>query len=367
MSKVSETLVYCASSGFEAARQLDSFPQGHRSRRLHGHSFRADVRAALPAGWASFPGAEVDDLRAALEASLAPLDYARLDALVDSPSDENLARWLRGRLRLPGPFGVAVRGARDAGAEIDSADRALVWRRYGFESAHRLPNVPAGHKCARMHGHGFETIVTCLGGANAASPADECERIDRLWSPIRDELHRVCLNDIGGLENPTSELIARWIWDRLESDLPGLARVTVYETARCGAHYDGRRFRIWRESSLDSALRLARAPEGDPRRRVHGHTYTLRLHLGAPLDAVMGWTLDFGDVKELFTPVFRRLDHQPLHELPGIEDSDVASLLRWTRRSSENALPALDRVDLYETPGCGAILSWGEDPGAAAA
>ncbi len=367
MSNVSETLLYCAESGFEAARQLDSFPAGHRSRRLHGHSFRARVRAALPAGWASFPGAEADELRRALEACVAPLDYTRLDSLVDTPTDENLARWMRGRLRLPGHRSVGVRGARDAGVEIDPDDRALLWRRYVFESAHRLPNVPAGHKCARMHGHGFETIVSCIRSANTGSIADDCERIDGLWAPIRGELHHACLNDIRGLENPTSELVARWIWDRLESDLPGLARVTVYETASCGAHYDGRRFRIWRDSSLDSAVRLARAPEGDFRRRVHGHTYTLRLHLGAPLDEVMGWTLDFGDVKELFTPVFRRLDHQPLYELPGIEDGDVASLLRWTRRSCENLLPALDRIDLYQTPGCGAILAWGEGPSALAA
>ena len=137
--------------------------------------------------------------------------------------------------------------------------------------------------------------------------------------------------------------------------------MTVHETASCGAHYDGRHYRIWKEFSLDSALRFAHAPDGDPRRRLHGHTYTLRLHLSAPLDLVRGWTVDFGDVKELFGPIFREIDHQPLHELPGLADNDTASLACWIRDRAQPLLPQLDRVDLYETRGCGAVLSWGEE------
>jgi 6-pyruvoyltetrahydropterin/6-carboxytetrahydropterin synthase len=128
-------------------------------------------------------------------------------------------------------------------------------------------------------------------------------------------LNFACLNDIRGLENPTSELISNWIWQRLKRQLPELSWVTVYETANCSAHFDGTHYRLWRETTLDSAMRLMRAPESDPRRRVHGHTYTLRLHLHAPLDDVMGWIIDFGDVKQLFGPVFEQLDHHPLHEV----------------------------------------------------
>ncbi|MEE4296123.1 MAG: 6-carboxytetrahydropterin synthase [Wenzhouxiangella sp.] len=107
-------------------------------------------------------------------------------------------------------------------------------------------------------------------------------------------------------------------------------------------------------------MRLKHAPEGDRRRRIHGHTFTIRLHLSAPLDQVMGWAMDFGDVKECFRPVFNRLDHHPLYELPGVGDTDPASLARWTREQIADQLPPLDRIDLYQTPGCGAILSWGE-------
>jgi 6-pyruvoyltetrahydropterin/6-carboxytetrahydropterin synthase len=80
------------------------------------------------------------------------------------------------------------------------------------------------------------------------------------------------------------------------------------------------------------------------------------------LDKLLGWTIDFGDVKEVFTPVFKKLDHQPLYELRGADDNDVGTLLRWIKAECHKALPALDRIDLYETRGCGAILSWGDEP-----
>jgi 6-pyruvoyltetrahydropterin/6-carboxytetrahydropterin synthase len=175
-------------------------------------------------------------------------------------------------------------------------------------------------------------------------------------------LDHACLNDIKVLENPTSELIASWIWKRLKTRLPQMAWVTVYETATCGAHYDGSSYRIWKEMTLDSAVRLNRAPVDDVRRRIHGHTYVLRLHLQAPLDKVMGWTVDFGDVKELFTPAFKKLDHQPLYELGGIEDNDVGSMLYWIKKECGARIPGLKRIDLYETRGCGAILSEGTEP-----
>jgi 6-pyruvoyltetrahydropterin/6-carboxytetrahydropterin synthase len=74
----------------------------------------------------------------------------------------------------------------------------------------------------------------------------------------------------------------------------------------------------------------------------------------------MGWTIDFGDVKELFDPIFKRIDHHPLHEIPGLVDSDAATIVRWIRDQAAPLLPQLDRIDLYETRGCGVVLSWGE-------
>lgn len=74
----------------------------------------------------------------------------------------------------------------------------------------------------------------------------------------------------------------------------------------------------------------------------------------------MGWTVDYGDVKAVFKPVYERLDHHQLDGLAGLDDADPASLTRWLRGETAEALPQLDRIDLLETPGCGAVLSWGE-------
>lgn len=358
---LNERLFHVAAARFEAARQISGEAADHRSRRLHGHGFLAGVRAVLPPGWGPFPGGEVDALRDTLTRCVAPLDYRFLNETLPQPTDENFARWLRSRLDVPGVEQVAIHSTCDGGVDLDRHDGAYHWRRYVFESAHRLPNVPPGHKCGRMHGHGFAVILHANVSRSGRDGAADFVRLDAAWAPVHAEIHLACLNDIPGLENPTSELIASWIWRRLKPVLPELSWVTVYETASCGAHFDGTHYRIWKELSLDSSLRLRRAPDGDPRRRIHGHTYTLRLHLNAPLDTVHGWTIDFGDVKELFTPVFRELDHQPLHEIADLDDNDAASLARWVRRKTAPMLPALDRVDVYETRGCGAILTWGND------
>lgn len=356
---MSEVLLHCASAGFEAACRVTALPRGHRASRLHGHSYLAQLRASVPRDWAAFSGAEVEQLEAQLRNALEPLDYNDLGSALAQPTDENIARWLRDRLCTPGLERIGIQSTRHSGVDLDGHDHAHLWRRYVFQSAHRLPNVRAGHKCGRMHGHGFEVILHVDQDLSARDLGIDYDHIDACWAPLHAQLDHACLNDLPGLANPTSEVLSAWIWQRLKPQLPELSWVTVYETGSCGAHFDGLNYRIWKELTLDSAVRLRHAPEGDARRRIHGHTFTLRLHLAAPLDAVMGWTIDFGDVKEVFDPIFARLDHRPLHELPGVADNDTASLARWVRDETAPLLPQLDRVDLYQTPGCGAILSWG--------
>jgi 6-pyruvoyltetrahydropterin/6-carboxytetrahydropterin synthase len=319
----------------------------------------AKIRAILPTGWAPFSGAEVDSLRETLTQALAPLDYQSLNETLPQPTDENIARWLRSRLPLAGLETVGIQSTHHQGADLDGRNHAHIWRRYLLQSAHRLPNVAPGHKCGRVHGHGFEVILHADSAIGSRPLGIDYDRIDHIWAPLHAELDHAFLNDIPGLENPTSELISSWLWQRLKPELPELSWVTVFETGQCGASFDGTNYRIWKELTLDSALCLPNAPEGDRRRRVHGHTYTLRLHLSAPLDQVMGWTVDFGDVKTLFDPLFKAIDHRPLHELDGINQADAANLARWIRDRSLPMLPQLDRIDLYETRGCGVILSWG--------
>jgi 6-pyruvoyltetrahydropterin/6-carboxytetrahydropterin synthase len=211
-----------------------------------------------------------------------------------------------------------------------------------------------------MHGHGFEVILHANQDIAGLDMGLDFDRLAALWAPLQAELHHACLNDIPGLENPTSEMLAGWLWQRLQPVLPALSWITVYETATAGCHYDGRHYRIWKELRFESALKLRAAPDGDPRRRLHGHSYLLRLHLTAPLDQDLGWTVDYGDVKVLFKPVYERLDHHRLNDLSGLRDADPGSLVRWMREAVADRLPQLDRIDLHETPGCGASLCWGD-------
>ena len=353
-------LLHVSAAPFEAARRLSVLPEGHRARRLHGHSFLTRVRADLPTGWASFPGGETDALRDHLARCVAALDYRDLNEYLPVPTDENLARWVRAHLRIPGIESVGIRSTRDQGANLDSSDQVHLWQRFRFEAAHRLPNVPADHKCGRMHGHGFEVILHARREPGNDDMDIDRDRLGAVWAPLHRRLHHTCLNDLPGLANPTSELLSAWLWERLKPLLPALSRISVYETAGAGCHYDGRCFRIRTERRFESALRLVRAPDGASRRRLHGHGYLVRLHLSAPLDQVMGWVMDYGDVKARYQPVYNLLDHRLLNELPRLGDAGPASLARWLREEAAAELPQIDRIDLQETPGCGVLLCWGD-------
>ena len=352
--------VYCASASFEAARQLEALPAGHPSGRLHGHGFVAKLRCALPATWARFEGGEIDRLRDELHARVALLDHRLLNEQVPNPTDAQVARWLCDGLALPGAAELGVHSTPQRGAQLNAAGQALLWRRYAFQSAHRLPNVPLGHKCGTMHGHGFEAVLHVVaGGASGGVPLSH-DDLDAAWAPLHCQLNYGCLNDLPGLDNPTSELLASWLWERILPQLPGLASVTVYETGSCGAVFDGVRHRIWKQTTLDAAVQLRHAPDGSGLRRLHGHTYTLRLHLAAPLDERLGWAVDFGDVKSAFDPIFKRLDHQTIHEMADLADGDTAGIANWILEEARPYLPQLDRVDVFETPGCGATVTIGD-------
>jgi 6-pyruvoyltetrahydropterin/6-carboxytetrahydropterin synthase len=115
-----------------------------------------------------------------------------------------------------------------------------IYKEFGFEAAHRLPNVPEGHKCARLHGHSFRVMVHVEGepGTDTGWVMDFAELSDA-FAPLHEQLDHRYLNEVEGLENPTSELLAQWIWDRLVGVLPGLSQVVVRETCTAGAIYRG--------------------------------------------------------------------------------------------------------------------------------
>jgi 6-pyruvoyltetrahydropterin/6-carboxytetrahydropterin synthase len=115
-----------------------------------------------------------------------------------------------------------------------------IYKEFIFEAAHRLPNVPAGHKCARLHGHSWRGSIYVRGhvGEHTGWIMDYGE-IRRVFQPIFEQLDHNYLNDIGGLENPTSEVLAKWIWRRLKPVLPGLSKVVINETCSSGCIYQG--------------------------------------------------------------------------------------------------------------------------------
>lgn len=115
-----------------------------------------------------------------------------------------------------------------------------IWKDFTFEAAHQLPNVPEGHKCARLHGHSFQATVYVAGPVDGSSGwVIDFADIKSAFKPLEKQLDHHYLNDIEGLENPTSENIAIWIWDRLKPQLPGLSKVVVRETCTCGCVYRG--------------------------------------------------------------------------------------------------------------------------------
>ncbi len=116
-----------------------------------------------------------------------------------------------------------------------------IFKIFTLEAAHRLPNVPPGHKCARLHGHSFRVEIHLQGelGDETGWVMDFSD-VKTAFQPLYDQLDHHYLNDIEGLENPTSERLSIWIWDRLKPVLPLLSEVVVHETCTSGCRYRGK-------------------------------------------------------------------------------------------------------------------------------
>jgi len=115
-----------------------------------------------------------------------------------------------------------------------------IFKDFEFEAAHKLPNVPPGHKCARLHGHSFKVRLTVQGSVGETTGwVMDFADIKAAFKPVLDRLDHYYLNEIPGLENPTSEIIARWIWCAVEDLLPGMCAVEVRETCTSGCIYRG--------------------------------------------------------------------------------------------------------------------------------
>jgi 6-pyruvoyltetrahydropterin/6-carboxytetrahydropterin synthase len=111
---------------------------------------------------------------------------------------------------------------------------------FTFEAAHRLPHVPMTHRCYRMHGHSYRVELRLKGEVDPQTGfVVDFFDVEAAFAPLLAQLDHHCLNEVAGLENPTAENIALWIWERARPALPQLSAVSVYETPHCWAEYEG--------------------------------------------------------------------------------------------------------------------------------
>ena len=115
-----------------------------------------------------------------------------------------------------------------------------IFKSFTLEAAHRLPNVPDGHKCARLHGHSFRIELQVSGEPDPHTGwVMDFAELKAAFLPLYEQLDHHYLNDIDGLENPTSEQLAQWIWARMKPRVPLLSEVVVHETCTSGCRYRG--------------------------------------------------------------------------------------------------------------------------------
>lgn len=113
-----------------------------------------------------------------------------------------------------------------------------IYKEFYFEAAHKLPHVPAGHKCGRLHGHSFKVRLYIGGDVDPQTGwIMDFSELKTAFAPTYERLDHHYLNDIDGLENPTSEVLAKWIYEQVKPTLPQLTQVDIMETCTAGCRY----------------------------------------------------------------------------------------------------------------------------------
>ena len=221
---------------FEAAHAT---PWRDHPARLHGHSFQVEIvlsgECDETLGWLI----DYAEITNRFDPLYRQLDHKTLNDVegLGAPTLEGIRTWILERMRpeLPGlkDVRVSICGEQMFAPKLLHVDTVtgLPERvRFGFEAAHALANLPPTHKCHTMHGHSF---IVEAGAADT-------ESLTPCLQEVYDRLDHTCLNEIAGLENPTSEAVAQWIWNRLANDVTDLTAVVVAETCTAKCIYYGR-------------------------------------------------------------------------------------------------------------------------------
>ncbi len=115
-----------------------------------------------------------------------------------------------------------------------------IYKTLRFDAAHRLTGVPPTHKCSAMHGHGFEIQVFLRGPVDPKTGfVMDFGDLAKVCEPVLKQLDHAILNEIEGLENPTSENMSVWVWKKLKPQLPLLSKIVIKETESSGCIYRG--------------------------------------------------------------------------------------------------------------------------------
>jgi 6-pyruvoyltetrahydropterin/6-carboxytetrahydropterin synthase len=212
---------------------------------------------------------------------------------------------------------------------LKSKEKEYTIHRSFIDAAHQLPHVPDGHPCGRLHGHRFYIAV----GFERSPPAEWLQ----LWTPIHHDLHQKHLNQYEEFQNPTSEVIASVLYQRLKKIIPTIAWVCVQETQTTGSLFDGKHHHIWKSQRFESAILL---DDGG----YSGRSFDIKLHLCGHCDMHFGWIRDFSQVKQIFKPIYDHvLDHQTIDKK--LVDTPLA---QWIMKHLSPNLPELSAVELYD-------------------
>jgi len=219
---------------FEAAH---STPWQGNPSCLHGHSYEVAVVVDGPLDPTYNWVMDYGDISDSFSPLFKTLDHAMLNDVkgLETPTIKHLEQWIYHQLKATVPLltdiHVRILGDQVFSPALQGFNKIMNLPervRFGFEAAHALPKLPPNHKCHAMHGHSFEVDVAVEDTASLAPNLQT----------IYDKLDHRCLNEIEGLENPTSEEVSRWIWNELKPVRSDLKSIIVAETctARCIYH-----------------------------------------------------------------------------------------------------------------------------------
>lgn len=221
------------------------------------------------------------------------------------------------------------------GLRLQKINNNLIASQYLLlRSAHFLPNVPENHKCRRLHGHNFGLWISILIPSLNSDAAHSIEILQDFSESISAELDCKILNKISGLENPTSENIARWIFNRFAKINSNLVSVLCIETATSAASYNRHdQWLCWKSFDFESVW----AP--NPEKTI-GHSFRLSAGISGKLKSKFDWVLDFSEIKAAIQPLINQLDHQDLSKLMQGRCNTAEGLLSWMREQSPDCLNA---------------------------